>query len=184
MLERYVNWQFNTLGDPELELMLSEVKGLAEDILAGKPQRWLSMCGSSGAGKTHLSKKLLSLWRTRLGVEDAQGAIGTFTRLRESKFISWVKFLSRQRSGEFGELQELSAVPFLVIDDVGAEHDPSGFAKARLYELLDARLGKWTVITSNLSVAALAGVDVRIASRLTRGGSVVLDLNVKDWGLR
>ena len=51
---------------------------------------------------------------------------------------------------------------------------------------VDARLGKWTVITCNFSREEIAEhMDVRIASRLGRGNNVIVDgICVRDYSTR
>src|SRR5438445_453088 len=61
---------------------------------------------------------------------------------------------------------------------------PSGIGKARLCELLDARIGKWTCITSNLSLEAIATFDRRISSRMKRGESKVIEIRTYDFNQR
>jgi hypothetical protein len=52
--------------------------------------------------------------------------------------------------------------------------------------LLGMRVGKWTVITSNLLLKALSKVDDRIASRMFRErGNLVIEIQAtKDFGER
>lgn len=181
---RPFNWAFDTLGDPNLEKMLNATTAFAEAILVKESPRWLSLLGTSGAGKTHLSKKLLEFWRGVSGWRKVGGSAGTFYRLGDSRFVSWRKFIDRQKSGQFGEIQGIRETEFVIIDDIGAERDPSGFAKERLDDIADARLGKWTVFTSNLLLAQIAAIDKRIASRLIRCGSKVIEVSTTDYNLR
>ena len=74
--------------------------------------------------------------------------------------------------------------PYLFLDDVGAERDTTGFASEQLCTLLGTREGKWTMITSNLSVAEFASLDTRIASRMFRGGSKAIEIDAKDYSTR
>jgi DNA replication protein DnaC len=71
----------------------------------------------------------------------------------------------------------------LVIDDIGAEHG-SEYGTQKLLELLDRRAGKWTFITSNLTMERFAELDNRIASRLIRGHNRVLQIVTQDYALR
>ncbi len=146
---------------------------------------WLTLSGQSGAGKTHLARQIHRYWQKRAGWATIQGRAGAVCSLRESTFLSWRRFMERQRGGAFDELQDVRAMQFLVIDDIGAEHDPNGFARARLDELIDGRLGKWTVITTNLSLDEIHDkLDGRIASRMKRGGSRVIETTATDFNLR
>lgn len=75
--------------------------------------------------------------------------------------------------------------PLLVLDDVGAERDSTGFVSDKLSMLLGMRVGKWTVITSNLDLAGLSKIDDRIASRIVREpGNSFIEMTTEDYGLR
>lgn len=179
------DWQFKTLNDPALESVLKATKLFASSIQLNATPHWLCLFGKSGTGKTHIAKRLLEFWRQRVGWKEVQGKAGTFKSLGDSRFVSFPKFIERQKAGNFGEINDIRSFPFVVVDDIGAEHDPSGFAKSRTFDIAEGRLGKWTVITSNLSFAQIAEMDTRIASRMLRGGSVRIDLtSVTDFNLR
>lgn len=170
------NWQFKTNNNPLLETALRAAKVFTSAIHLSENPHWLCLFGKSGTGKTHLAKKILAFWRKIGGWQEIQGKAGSFQSLGDSRLVSFPKFIERQKSGNFGEINDIRSFPFVVIDDIGAEHDPSGFAKSRAYDIAEGRLGKWTVITSNLSFAQIAELDTRIASRMLRGGSVRIDL--------
>ena len=74
---------------------------------------------------------------------------------------------------------------FVALDDIGAER-ASDFSVSKLDQIIDARLGKWTVITCNFTREQIAEhMDVRIASRLGRGNNVIVDnINVLDYSTR
>lgn len=87
------------------------------------------------------------------------------------------------REGEYRWFEDLCEERLLILDDIGSEYQ-TGFVAAKLYELLSLRVQKWTVITANLSTEQLSEVDARIASRMIRGYSVVVDVDVPDFNLR
>lgn len=89
------------------------------------------------------------------------------------------------RSGsEYERIAEMRRWPFLVLDEVFAERDTTGFATEHLTTLLCSRVGRWTVITSNLGLAEIQKYDMRLASRMIRGGSMVVEVNTKDFSSR
>lgn len=101
------------------------------------------------------------------------------------RFINWPKFVQEKlRSQEFGEYNDMRRWRVLVLDDIGAERDNTGFATEYLCSLLNSRLGRWTIITSNLGMSELETVDTRIPSRMIRGGSVVVQLTCPDFNTR
>ena len=131
---------------------------------SGTAPRWLTLCGHSGCGKTYLAAAIRNTAKYSLGYTEQQ------TQLRNASILA-----SRLRDGDMGLLTFLCNIPVLVLDDLGAEY-PSDFIRSKIYELMESRLNKWTVITSNLSVADIADrLDVRIASRIKRGANVLVE---------
>lgn len=141
---------------------------------------WLSVLGKSGTGKTHCAKQLWGL-ASRLFFSGAKYM---------ERFIYWPTFVEELRekireSVGMGELLDMAKWPLLVLDDIGSDRDPSGFATDKLNTLLNMRVGKWTVITSNLDLAGLSKIDDRIASRIVREpGNLVIQMTTQDYGLR
>jgi DNA replication protein DnaC len=178
------DWQFKTCNDAQLEAVLKAAKRFASAIQLKADPHWLCLFGKSGTGKTHLAKQLLAFWRRCGGWRNIEGKAGTIQSLGNSRLVSFPKFIERQKGGSYGEIDDIREFPFVVIDDLGAEHDPSGFAKSRAFDIAEGRLGKWTVFTSNLTLKQLAEHDARIASRMLRGGSVRIELTCTDFNLR
>jgi DNA replication protein DnaC len=78
---------------------------------------------------------------------------------------------------------------FLVgVDDVGAAREDGGrtsWLPEALYRLCNARLGKWTIFTTNLSLTEIGRtIDERIASRMIRDGNQFHRINAGDYALR
>ena len=131
---------------------------------------WLTLFGKSGAGKTLL----------------ARHAHHTLKRAGYTcQLWRWGHAFSRLMNGEWELLGHLGRLPILFLDDIGAEYNESPRCKAlnaaKLYDLLEDRLGKWTFLTSNLTPEQLGNtLDVRITSRLFRGNSRVIDLTTAE----
>jgi DNA replication protein DnaC len=200
------DWQWRLTGAetaPErviVDDMLRNARQFIADIVNGAEPRWLVLVGESGCGKTYLAERIVA-WLKIYGR-------GVYTRERErlkrngvSSFwlyaqagpfmCRWSRLLGQLRSGEYHRLDVAAEDWFKAIDDLGtdalgADGEATQFAVSKMGDLLDRRLRKWTVITTNFSRKQIAEkFDVRIASRLMRHGSVIVDATgLRDYGLR
>lgn len=120
--------------------------------------RWLTLLGRSGRGKTHLARC-------------------TAETQPNSLFYRWIDLLERFR-GDSDSIPRFMArceeTKLMVIDDIGSGHE-TAFAASMLCQIAERRLGRPTVFTANLSLENIAAIDVRIASRMRRNGSVVFE---------
>ncbi len=184
-IEAWAKWaDFQTFGDPQLVTMVEAVASFVTDMKADKPPRFLSLLGTSGAGKTKLAKRVWR-WFSKCGryYNPIKGCDASM--VRTGQFCDWRDLIESMMDTKDFSTMDLCQDCFLVLDDIGAKRDKSGFGADKLDTVLAARSErKWTLITSNLSVAELAAIDSRIASRLCRGGSVVVEVNVPDYSLR
>lgn len=151
------------------------VTALVAGVLGECPAcpHWLSLLGGCGVGKTHL----LRLARAML--LDA----GEHVQL-----WNWGDILDRLRGGQDDLMRHLADERVVMLDDVGAEFTATGkaldFSLATLYRLQEERAGRWTLLTSNLSMRGIANADERVASRLVRHGGEVVTLDAaEDWAL-
>lgn len=128
-------------------------------------KRWLTLYGKSGCGKTHLAQASKLILRE----QGFHVQCWNWPNLRD-------RLLGRDCPGLMEQVQRL---PILMLDDVGAEYLSSDRASAAsaaaLYSLLEARLGKWSLITSNLAPADWP--DMRLTSRLYRGQNELVDMS-------
>lgn len=140
--------------------------------------RWLSFVGTSGTGKTYLAEQIFQ-WakKQRHMMQHPNLCCPVLKRF-------WPKLLKDLRDGQYWLIDDLAEANFLFLDEVVIEHDPTGFAKDKLAELLSRRCGHWTVITSNLDMERIHSLDGRIASRMIRGGSEVAEVNTIDFAMR
>lgn len=100
------------------------------------------------------------------------------------QWCDWRSFMSDLRNGCFGRVDDLCEETLVILDDVGASHDPNDFAASVLDRILNARLGKWTMITTNYSLGAVSlNFDDRIASRMIRDGNVFVESEATDYAL-
>lgn len=169
---------FRTHFDHQLERMVMEAWQFVVDMNRARDPRWISFIGNSGTGKTFISDMIHSYAYCNLEMSQHLSLINPVMK------VFWPKLLSQLRDQDYWRVQDLSDCNFVFIDEVSVEHDPSGFAKDKLCEILSCRVNKWTVITSNLTLQKLAEIDARISSRMIRGKSVVVEVNTIDYALR
>ena len=132
-----------------------------------KPPYWLTLYGNCGCGKTLLASHA----RHHLGT------LGSRVELR-----NWPRVLDSIYNKDEGLLNQMMTIPILILDDVGAEYTASQktsrFSASKLYLLAEARLGKWTFITSNLDYNAMKQeIGHRFASRVYRNSAAVVDMS-------
>lgn len=102
-------------------------------------------------------------------------------------FMNWGNAINnRMLKGDYEFLEDMRHYTFFAIDDIASEYERHReLSASKLYNVLESRLGKWTVITANLPLDAIGEkLDTRIASRMIRDNSVVVDVDVVDYNLR
>jgi len=148
----------------------------------------LTFCGVSGTGKTFLSNCILNeLGRNKWGeLESVVGFIREGHLIRSTYMkCDWRKVSDGFKQGEFGTLEDMEEVFLLMLDDIGADYDPSSMGISKLDRVLRARTGKWTILTCNLTLSQIAeNLDTRIASFLIRDGNKVCEIKAIDYALR
>ena len=174
---------FQTFGEAKLSEMLDAAKEFIRDMAIGTAPRWLSLLGRSGTGKTHLARSITHFFTAEAAIYIEAGTGAHVSR--RGGFIGWRKVVDHLRDGDYGIMDAVCNDWFVALDDIGAEK-ASDFSVSKLDQVIDARLGKWTVITCNFSREEIAEqMDVRIASRLGRGKNVIIDgIYVRDYSTR
>ena len=174
-------FDFETDNDTKLISLLKEAVIFAKDYKPSKKEgHWLTFLGSCGVGKTHLVSKIFKYVADHHGQYLSRYGI---TQFRSNLFSYWPDIVDALRGGDYGRLNPLYSADFLAIDDLGAEYE-SDFINSKLQQLLNKRLNKWTVITSNLSLNDFSAKDDRIASRLVRGKNKVIQIEANDYNLK
>jgi len=200
------DWQWHLTGAetaPERVIaddMLRSAREFVADMANGAEPRWLVLVGRSGSGKTYLAERIVewvkqhgrSVYMRERQNQGRDGVSSLWTYAQAGPFMCrWAKLLSQLRSGQYYRLEDAADDWFKAIDDLGtdsagADGEATQFAVQKMGDLLDRRLRKWTVITTNFNRAQIAEkFDVRIASRLMRHGSVIVDAEgLRDYGIR
>lgn len=166
---------FETFGDKILE---NAVEGAKQFVMAKNPC-WISFVGSSGTGKTMLANLTFA---AKLKAKPSLQYHETLTNGARIDF--WPEVATSLRQQDFWRTDAVINARIVLLDEIAVEHDPSGFLKDKLAEILSRRVGKWTILTSNLTMKALGALDTRIPSRMIRDGSMVFDMSTKDYALR
>ena len=138
--------------------------------------------GGSGNGKSHTGKKIVS-WANKIAMNLPTVPVGTGTQMKvpDAIFCHWPSIVDGFKDGQWDLLDYLEA-SLLVIDDIGAEHDPSGVGKQKLYMMLEHRAKKWTVITTNFPPTEWENkFEIRTSDRLMRNCDLVDMSNVPSF---
>ena len=168
---------FQTFDDPVLRKMRKWGERYAAAIIHRQPPIWLTLYGRAGAGngtgKTLLASMILEAVRPHL------------RSTTPTKFLNWPDTAARWQAHEDirRRIDIAREAEVLVIDDAGAEHRTASTI-GLFYNLLNTRLGRWTIITTNLPTSEWDQADTRISSRMHRGGSVILECETQDYALR
>lgn len=180
--------EFLTLGDPTLDRMRRAAVTFCEDMKRGERPYWLTFSGPSGTGKTMLARGITRYFRTKLeGQVDERLSSETERYTRRGGMLEWVRCMDLMVAGrDFGFMPQAREDWFLCLDDIAAEHSSHReLSASKLYDILSARSGKWTVVTSNLFLPEINDrLDARISSRLLRAGAVVIENKLPDFNLR
>lgn len=153
------NWDFDAYNG-ELKLALDQTRRFARAIQAGKKPYWLTLAGNSGTGKSHLARK------TAKALKSIH---------RQHTYFRWITALKLMRAGDYGVFDFLADTKILILDDIFAGFETE-LAISKLYEVLEYRQNKWTFITSNKLLDDIREHEARIASRMLRHGSVVVQI--------
>lgn len=193
LLARSLLAEFQTRGNPQREAMVDEALAFCADMQARKTPRWLSLLGPSGNGKTFLVR-LIFKWVQQQGcLFKRRYAGGDVVQAHRTMWVSWRMACKAMKNGDFTASEELTinrmhrdhAVWCAVIDDIGAGDETSkGYLQNALETIVDARLGTWTIFTSNMNLDQIGEkLDRRISSRMLRAGNRVLEVDLPDWNL-
>lgn len=176
ILKQWAEWFGLKLLDEEVERMVRVSAEWGSDVRDGEQPKWLSLLGSSGTGKTHIAKCFWNWLKKKPDFDDKAEYV--------PQWIYWPKLVEDLRSGNaYNRYRDMMRWKYLVLDEICAENQTE-FSTEKLHNLLGSRVGRWTIVTSNKRAVDIATLDRRIASRMARGGSYVVDIRTKDYSLR
>ena len=175
---------FQTFGENCLEKAVKEASRYVAMLRLGKRPYWLGLVGTSGTGKTYLARQIFNyairhiaksykiFGESEIYVGDCYAT--TADRLAEM----W-------REQKSGRSDGLCSADLLFIDDIGTTADKSGFITDAMYTLLSRRVGKWTILTSNLDFNGITEqFDARLADRMIRDGNIVVKMDCESYSRR
>ena len=175
------------LNHPMLIKAAHESHRFACDIFS-KPAagRLLILVGPNGCGKTHISKNLCAWFddaQLKLPLVRGRNESGEIdVQIAARRFVNWAQVIDGIKQEQWEIFDWLNSSYLTVIDDIGAEHDPSGVGREKLYLLLNAREYRYTVITTNIMPNEWEKKFTRrIASRLMRNSTVLNLSTVPDF---
>jgi DNA replication protein DnaC len=130
--------------------------------------RRLLIYGNNGTGKTKIAKAVCH-WVDERSHSIPLVHVGDSGRLVESIFAFWPKVVDDFKQYGNWDISEFADTDMLVLDDIGAEYDPSRVGTEKLFRILEHRAHKWTIVTTNVLPSAWEErFERRIADRLFR----------------
>lgn len=168
--------------------MLQEARALAKAMCSPDIEPyWLTISGKSGVGKTMLCRSVLYIYSEYLSLLEDENLTspGVIIR-RRGGMKHWPSAINDMLNGDYSGIPQLKEDWFVCIDDFAAEYERNReLSVSKLYEVLNCRRGKWTLLTCNLDLPSIAEkLDTRIASRLLRDDGVHINVNTTDYNLR
>jgi DNA replication protein DnaC len=167
----------------QLSCMVEKAAFFIKALKSGNHPYWLTFLGTSGAGKTYLARKIWNWYRSsslfRASIKDDEICY-------PGSWVAWPKLAGDllNNSG-YWQIDELQREKLVVLDEIGADRDPSGHVRDCLARVLSSRVGQWTVITSNKTLGDIQrDIDTRVSSRIIRDENVVVDVELVDYAIR
>ncbi len=149
--------------------------------------RVLILHGPNGCGKTMISKKINRIFRNnrmKIGPYHCEGDSENepSTKIVESRFIHWPTAIDGIKQEQWMIFEQAITEYLVILDDIGAEHDPSGIGLEKLYLILNRRERMHTILTTNFPPEMWeAKFERRIASRLFRNTTHIDLSDVPDF---
>jgi DNA replication protein DnaC len=174
------------LHHPQLQVARHEVyKFCCEYAKCPKRGKSLVIYGDNGTGKSRISR-CIAQWAKRIAINlplvvDQLGTQGNMS-IPSVSFASWPEVVDGFKRDEWQLLEDMQAASMLVIDDIGAEHDPSKIGVEKLYVLLNRREFRWNVFSTNVTPDNWPEkFERRISSRLFRNAHHIDLSQVPDY---
>lgn len=168
---------------PQIEVAANSIFSIcAEYAKSPSVGRTVVIFGENGSGKSHIAKAV-SYWARRIALKippvlNGEDEFGPPSSL----FAHWPHIVDGFKLNEWAILEDFMKATLLVLDDIGAAHDPSSVGSEKLYILLNHREKKWNIVTTNFAPGAWdEKFERRIASRLFRNAQHIDLSQVPDY---
>lgn len=145
-----------------------------------KSKRLLVLAGNPGCGKTRTARAFFQ-WASTHAI-DAICVAKAWPRVPSVDMYRWPDITDGFKEGRYSVIEDMLDSDMLIIDDIGAEHDPSKNATDKLCQILSHREFKFTLMTTNIVPGAWwEKFEARVADRLLRNSTVVDLSNVGSY---
>lgn len=143
--------------------------------------RLVVVYGENGTGKTHCAKAIRN-WARKSNIQFMRAPNVVWNLGVRTEFWSWPELLDHFKNGGWEIVEDLMDCALLILDDLGAGHDPTMVGVDKLCQILTRREFRWTWITTNIAPDSWdARFDRRIASRFFRNATIVDLSGVPDY---
>lgn len=150
--------QLTVLPDASIGVQRTMLEGAYRKAkaFAERPEGWLYIWGLPGCGKSHLAASIANQLVKQGWTVAYRSMPAVLDMVRDS-----------MHEGQVSEtLDQLANVDLLVLDDIGADGKPTDWAEARIFIIMNSRVDKPTVFTSNADIVDLP-YQARILDRLS-----------------
>jgi len=166
--------KFQIFEDPELEEMELAAHQFISEMQSLSNKRWLTLLGPSGVGKTFLGGIIYDRARQMQNISCHS------TMMFGEQKVKWAHFVNAVLAQKKKWLSDgAHQANLLWIDDL--ELTGNSAATDLLEEVLEARSGKWTMISSPMTPDQLDAVSETILARMMHGGSIVLEIEAGPY---
>ena len=181
--KKVVNYQFKNSRIPMFKgrvytfenYKCSKENNKAFEIIKNHTDGFLTICGSTGLGKTHLA-----MANGIMSIKDDEESVLYYQveELMDELRHSYDKEDSEGNNSFDSKMKKLKECDLLILDDFGTQKN-TDWVLSKLDTIIDYRYiyDKSLIITSNLSLKSIGEISERIASRLSSGQVVTLTGN-------
>jgi DNA replication protein DnaC len=180
-------WIHLNAHHPQLQQALETIYDICSDYSKSPARgRTVVIYGENGCGKSHMAR-CIAYWARSIkthipGVMSRIGPGNLSTA--ECMLVNWAEVVDgfKPPASNYEIVEDLQDCALLIVDDIGAEHDPSKLGVEKLYVMLNRREFRWNIFTTNIPPAGWAEkFERRISSRLFRNAQHIDLTGVPDY---